>query len=383
MKGTSCDICTDHQVEENTHLTDYHCRLLFETMLQGVVYFDADGKIFSANPAAERILGKSTAELRGKTPLDLEQDTIREDGTLLPGTEHPAMMALRTGQEQTVAVMGVYNSRDQLYRWVSVRAVPLFQAGKKRPDQVYALCDDITERKKLEEEVHENHRMIRSMALKLAIAEEKERCRIAGELHDKVAQGLILSKIKLGSLKARLGPGEYEGPMEAIENLITQSIQDIRSLTFQLRPPILANVGLIAALKWLAEEIREDVGLLVEIPNHTELPALKYEIRSVVFQAVRELLLNVSKHAGATRARIFIAQEAKNIHVTVEDDGIGFSPTLNGVIRPRNGGFGLFNAQQRIEHLGGRLDITSVPGSGSRISITVPADMGVTTGEPG
>ncbi len=375
MNGTSCDIRKDRRVEKKPHLTDYHCRLLFETMLQGVVYFDTEGKIFSANPAAEQILGKTSAELHGKTPMDLEQDTIREDGSLFPGTEHPAMMALRTGQEQPVTVMGVYNPRDQLYRWVNIRAVPLFQPGEEKPDQVYTLCDDITERKELEEEVHENHQMIRSMAMKLAIAEEQERCRIAGELHDKVAQGLILSKIKLGSLKTLLSSETYEGPIEAIENLITQSIQDIRSLTFQLRPPILANAGLIAALKWLAEEIRKDVGLLVEIRNRTELSALKYEIRSVIFQAVRELLLNVSKHAGSTKARISIEQEAKNIIVTVEDDGIGFAPALTGLIRPRNGGFGLFNAQQRIEHLGGRLVIKSLPGSGSRISIIVPADM--------
>ena len=375
MNETSYDKNKDYQAEEKPLFTDYHCRLLFETMLQGVVYFDAKGAIFSANPAAVQILGKTSMELLGKTPMDLERHTIREDGSPFPGTEHPAMMALRTGREQGLTVMGVYNPREQLYRWVNVIAVPLFQPGKEKPDQVYTQFDDITERKKLEEEVHENHQQIRSMTLQLSIAEEQERCRIAGELHDKVAQGLILSKIKLGSLKTLLRSEEYDSPIETIENLITQSIQDIRSLTFQLRPPILANVGLIAALKWLAEEVREDVGLLVEISNGTELESLKYEIRSVIFQAVRELLLNVSKHAGTTKARITIEQEVKTIIVTVEDNGIGFAPTSNGFITSRNGGFGLFNAQQRVELLGGRLVIKSLPGSGSRISIIVPAEI--------
>jgi PAS domain S-box-containing protein len=135
--------------------------MLLATMLQGVVYHDADGKAVWMNPAAERILGRSRDELVGETCVGVENPTVREDGSPFPGLEHPAMVTLRTGKAVRDVTMGVFNPREKAYRWINVSAVPVRQSGATRPDRVYALFDDITDRKRAEEAVRTSEERLR------------------------------------------------------------------------------------------------------------------------------------------------------------------------------------------------------------------------------
>jgi len=128
-------------------------RLLSETMLQGVVHQDTTGKIISMNPAAERILGKTREQFLGSSSVKVEHDTIREDGSIFPGNEHPAMVTLQTGSSFQNVIMGVFNPNRNEYRWISIDSVPLFRTGEKLPYEVYTIFEDITERKKAEEAI--------------------------------------------------------------------------------------------------------------------------------------------------------------------------------------------------------------------------------------
>lgn len=128
-------------------------RRLFETMEQGVIYQDMVGNIISVNPAAERILGLSIEEMKHKTSLDPHWQMIEEDGTTVPGADHPAMMALRTGKKVGPVTRGVYHPGKHSHVWLSIIAIPLFQPGQKRPFQAYATFTDITERKEAEERI--------------------------------------------------------------------------------------------------------------------------------------------------------------------------------------------------------------------------------------
>ncbi len=143
-RALQAEITERKRAEEALRQSEERHRLLAETMLQGVVYQDADGKIISMNPAAELILGKSPEEFMGETSVSIEHHTMREDGSLFPGMEHPSMVALRTGQKIRDVVMGVYNPREKGYRWINVSAVPLFRPGEDRPHQVYMVFEDIT-----------------------------------------------------------------------------------------------------------------------------------------------------------------------------------------------------------------------------------------------
>ncbi len=158
------DDATEHkQVEEQVAQSEQHYRLLFETMPQGVVYQDADGKIISMNPSAERILGRTPAEFLGRTSADEDHHTLREDGSPFPASEHPSMVALRTGQEVRNVVMGVCNLREQAYRWINITAVPLIRPGEDKPYQVYTHFADITELRQAEKALRNSERRFRKL----------------------------------------------------------------------------------------------------------------------------------------------------------------------------------------------------------------------------
>jgi PAS domain S-box-containing protein len=144
------EIAEHKRMEEALYQSERNCRLLHDTILQGVVYQDAGGKIISMNPAAVRILGKSPEEHPDHTLENGEHHTLRGDGSSFPGLDHPSMAALRTGQELRDVVMGVYNPCERDYRWINVRAMPQFRPGEDKPYQVYIIFDDITERRRIE-----------------------------------------------------------------------------------------------------------------------------------------------------------------------------------------------------------------------------------------
>ncbi len=128
-------------------------RRLFETMAQGVIYQDSDGRIISANPAAKIFLGLSFEQMQGKTSMDPRWQMIEEDGTPLPGTDHPSMIALRTGQKVGPVTRGVFHPGKNSHIWLSITAIPLFKPGEEKPFQSYATFVDITKQKQVEEDI--------------------------------------------------------------------------------------------------------------------------------------------------------------------------------------------------------------------------------------
>lgn len=245
--------------------------------------------------------------------------------------------------------------------------------SKRMPDGTYqGIMHDISAYKAMELELIEYHNRINSMAVEVSVAEERERNRIAGELHDQVGPNLLLGKLKIDQLQAHLPDAEFEDEFEAIKEFISRSIQDIRSLTFQLRPPILANAGLEAALRWLAQDFEQNHGIQVRV-LHDEIPILlEYGVRVTLFQAVRELLLNVLKHASAQHVCITLNKDPGTLVLIVEDDGTGFSLPRDYAVHANS--FGLFNTQQRIKYHGGQMHIDSSLGRGTRIFITMPLE---------
>ncbi|RIH87845.1 Phytochrome-like protein cph1 [Calidithermus terrae] len=149
------------QAEALLQQSELKHRRLFETVPLGVVYHDREGRIISANPAAQRILGLSLEQLQGLTSLDPRWRAVREDGSDFPGEEHPAMVALRTGQPVRDTLMGVFHPGLGEYRWISVDATPLFEEGVSRPAQVYAVFRDVTEQRRAQQAVRESENRLR------------------------------------------------------------------------------------------------------------------------------------------------------------------------------------------------------------------------------
>jgi signal transduction histidine kinase len=187
--------------------------------------------------------------------------------------------------------------------------------------------------------------------------------------------------MRIQSLANLLPADAGDDAVESITKMLDQVFSDIRSLTFQLRPSILANAGLEAALKWLAHEFKELYGLKVKVKDDKSIKPIKYEIRSAIFQIVRELLLNIVKHAGTKNAWITIKRRNDIIDIKVEDDGCGADLSSFSYDKTNPGGFGIYNTRLKIEHLGGELQMDSSPGSGTRAYISAPLDSALTREE--
>lgn len=209
------------------------------------------------------------------------------------------------------------------------------------------------------------------MATELSLLDQQVRLHISSELHDQIGQSLVLSRIKLDSLEKKLQTPAARAAVADVRGLIEQVISEVRSLTLQLTPPILASAGLEAALAWLCRQVGDDYGLQIDFEDDGEAKPLSEVLRSVFYQASRELLINCAKHAGASAVKLGVYRADDRLLVQVHDNGRGFDPALAFNMH-KDGCFGLFNIVRQVRHLGGQVEIHSLPTNGSLISLTAP-----------
>ncbi|MGH7793781.1 MAG: sensor histidine kinase [Candidatus Binatia bacterium] len=209
------------------------------------------------------------------------------------------------------------------------------------------------------------------LVAELGLARENERQKIANELHDRIAQNLALAKMKLALLKTSL-PRKQMLMVRGIHKLIGEVIDETRSLMCDLYPQRIDDLGLRAALEWLVQRTRVNYGLACVAELESMPSQLPPEIEDTIFQALRELLINVAKHARAKQVRVIIRAEEHRMIVEVVDDGNGFKPTLPSPLDPRRGGFGLLCIRERLSRIGGSMHVDSAPGEGTRVLVTCP-----------
>jgi PAS domain S-box-containing protein len=234
--------------------------------------------------------------------------------------------------------------------------------------RIHSAMTDLTDLQQAHEQVRQYQSRLRTLAVELSRAEERERRRIATALHDHLGQYLALAKIKLGTLRKTNGHG---GVVAEVQDLLNQAITESRRITLELSPPVLYAFGLDAAIEWLIEQNRR-YGLHMELRAASRSLVLPEHVKVLLFQAVRELLINIVKHAQATKASIYLGRAGGEVEIVVEDDGVGID--LEALARPPSaaGGFGLFSLRTRIEHIGGVLEIQRRIGSGTRARVAVP-----------
>lgn len=239
---------------------------------------------------------------------------------------------------------------------------------------------DISDHKKAEQRILDNQAQLKSLASQLSRMEERERRRLATVLHDQIGQTLVFSKFKLDQLRTSDFPGEPAGALEEICDSLARVIQETRTLTFDLSSPILYELGFEAAVaEWLVDEVREKHGIETEFDDDGRQKPLDDDIRAFLFRNLRELLINVVKHARAYKVKVGVRRSGQDICVTVEDDGIGFDPAEVKAVSAKRGKFGLFSIRERLEQLGGLIQIDSGPGRGSRILMMAPLKCGTLT----
>ncbi|HEX2055072.1 MAG TPA: PAS domain S-box protein, partial [Nitrospiraceae bacterium] len=383
--GVVQDIDERKRAAEALRESDRRFREMIDALPAAIYTTDVEGRVTHFNPAA--------AELSGRTPsLGTDRWCVswklyRSDGTLMPHDECPMAVALK--ENRIVRGEEVIAERPDGRRfWFMPYPTPLrdaegrvvgginmlvdITARKEAERQLHALNADLEQRvgHRTRELVHSQNRL-RRLATDLSVAEERERRRVAGELHDYLAQLLVATRMKLNQARHGRSTAKQSEVLAEVDQMLDQSLTYTRTLVAQLSPPVLHEFGLGAALKWLGEQMTRE-GLSVRSVIDDTPVDLPEDAAVLLFQSARELLLNVVKHAETDRASLQLECRDGELQLTVMDQGRGFDTlSLRDTAGARNA-FGLFSIRERMECLGGRVELVTRPGQGTTVRLIMP-----------
>lgn len=371
------DITRERQAEE--HLRQSQARLdgIISTATDAIITIDAGQRITLFNMAAEQMFRYKAGQVIGQ-PLDL----------LLPERFQAAHRQYVDQFGQTGATarrMGLMP--DELWgRRASGQEFPIEAmisqvtvAGQKF---YTVILRDITERRRNEEErarlfkaVSDHREELRALAAQLADVQEAERRELARELHDRVGQNLTALGLNLNLIWSRLaetpvGVGPVQSYLDDAQALVEQMAESVRDVMADLRPPLLDEYGLVAALRWYGRRLAAQAGLALRVVGTEPSPRLAMPVESALFRIAQEALTNVAKHAQPTQVTVTVETSEGATRLTIADDGAGFDPAA--VVRPANrSGVGLLSIRERAEAVGGHCRIESSPGQGTRVIVEV------------
>jgi signal transduction histidine kinase len=274
--------------------------------------------------------------------------------------------AARYAIERQRILRELQSARDQLEDKVQQRTADLAAT-------VQSLQEEIQKRKEAEDQLSVRARQLRALAGELTLAEQRERRRIAQMLHDHLQQMLVAANLRVSILGMKV-EGPAKQALSEIDKLLGESIDATRSLTAELSPAVLHDLGLRAGLNWLARWMAEKHGLAVHITAEKGVLPIEDDVKVLLFESVRELLFNAVKHARVASVTLglrWIKDQA--LQITVSDSGPGFDPGKMKLAGEIGGGFGLFSIRERLDLIGGKLEIRSAPGQGSTFILTAPA----------
>lgn len=318
--------------------------------------------VLNANQEAVRIYGSESVE----SHLEFVQGDLIDEQKL---AIIEVIVAFDRGRRRSRAHAKTVRENGEIFP--IIRTCELTTGDRDDWSSVLICIQDISAEVEAATRLQEYQAELRSLSGKISLAEESERRRISSELHDGTVQSLVLSRIQLAELKQSLTDEPARRIADGIDELLDKSLKETRSLIFEISPPVLYELGLEAAVEWLAENYRRRTGLKVTISSDGGKSALGEELKVVVFQAVRELMVNVAKHARAKTVAIDWRHASDALAVSVIDDGIGFDVDSNKVRTVSEGGFGLFSIRERLNLLGAEFDLES-SAAGTRATIIVP-----------
>jgi PAS domain S-box-containing protein len=355
FSGAIRDITARRRTEDALRDSEEKWRSLVKNIPDFVTTADLDGNILFINRTLE---GTVAEDVVGKNLLDFAPpaDRSRMRETL--------ERVIRQAVPEQVEVAAI--NLDGSTSWLSSRIGPIIVAG--RVVEVIVVSSDIGDRKRMEEALQNERRLLRQ----LLDVHERERQLVAYEIHDSVISKLTGSLMHLDASGAaaerdpRLSATEFEQGTKLLRN----AVADARRLLSGLRPPILDEFGVIAAIEYLVNEMRPSVAQ-VEFDHDVVFRRLAPPLESAIFRIVQEALTNLGRHSQASTARISLSGRAGQLRLEIADNGIGFEPQ-----KSTPGSFGLQGIRERARLLGGSAKIDSAPGQGTRVTVEFPLPAG-------
>lgn len=352
------DITERKQAEEAFRISEAKLSLITNNIIDMVSRSDSNLTYQYVSPSHKSILGYEPEDLLGKCIFYFMHPKDITAVKMAIRTKSPGMAEFR------------YRHANGHYIWLESTFNPLVEDGQFVG--FIHVRRDITDHKEIQEKVKNYQEQLRSLATKLTLVEQEERRRIASDLHDHIGQYLAIAKLELDSLRESLTKTDLIEAVTVIGKLIEKTIQYTRTLIFEISSPVLYELGFEARVKWLGEELIEKRGIKLVFNSDKQPVQMSEEISVILFTAVRELLVNVVKHARASLVSIYIQKRHKDIQVSIYDDGKGFVISKKHIVFGKTNGFGLFSMSERLKHLGGLLKIESEPGKGTSAVLRAP-----------
>jgi two-component system, NarL family, sensor histidine kinase UhpB len=337
---------------------------VFDHAPLGIAVADAGGRYVAANPAFLGMLGYSGAELLGRSIHDVTHPQDKEE-------YRRVFEDIVAGVRNHIEFEKRHLRKDG--RELRVRStVARIPGDDGMPRFVLAMVEDITVRREADERAWLQERL-HALTRRLVDAEEFERHRIAGELHDRVGQHLSALSINLDIAQGLSRPEDLELRMRLADSvgLLEATLQSIENVMAELRPPLIDEYGLSAALGLYARNFAQRAGVSVAVDDRDELGAkLPRETAIVLFRIVQEALANVAKHAAARRVKILLERHDHGLALEISDDGSGFDPRERLAQTER---WGVTTMQERAGAIRGALSVTSAPAAGTTVRVCFPA----------
>jgi PAS domain S-box-containing protein len=361
LQGVALDITDRVRAEQALRESEQKYRSIVENTRDVIMLTRCDGIVTYMSPATRQVLGYEPEDLIGRQPWITHPDDLTRVRQM-----HQRALAGESGTNYEYRIV----AKDGRTKWVSHSWSVVPGDGQSL---IVSVVRDITERKCAQKQIERHEEQLRVMASELVLAQERERRRLAGDLHDDIGQLLALAQIRLGVLDRQAKGSNLAGPVAQLRDVVERASQATRSLTFQLCPPALYDLGFVPAAEWLAEDMQQRYGLRVEVVDDGADKPLDERLRIVLFRCLREVLINAAKHAGVDTATVQISRAGEWVRVAAIDAGVGFDPDA---LRSGSGrGYGLFSVEERLGYLGGRFAICSSPGGGTTVTLEAPLQL--------